>query len=75
MLASVLLTGAGRRVPAVPDPGKGVITLTTVRRSTGMAMTQALAVHADVVCHVEVDNTECSAIARARQIAKAVVRH
>jgi chloramphenicol 3-O-phosphotransferase len=40
-----------------------------------MAMTQALAVHADVVYHVEVDNTECSAIACARQIAKAFMRH
>jgi len=44
-------------------------------RVRGMAMTQATAVHAGVVYDVEVDTTDCSASACARQIAKAVARH
>jgi chloramphenicol 3-O phosphotransferase len=41
-------------------------------RVRGMAMTQAVAVHAGVVYDVEVDTTACPAIACARQIAEAV---
>jgi chloramphenicol 3-O phosphotransferase len=44
-------------------------------RVTGMALTQALAVHAGVVYDVEVDTTDCSAIACARRIAEAVACH
>ncbi len=40
-------------------------------RVRGMAMTQAVAVHAGVVYDVEVDTTDCSAIACARRIAEA----
>jgi chloramphenicol 3-O phosphotransferase len=43
-------------------------------RVPGMAMTQAVAVHAGVVYGVEVDTTDCSAIACARRIAEAVTR-
>jgi chloramphenicol 3-O phosphotransferase len=43
-------------------------------RVRGMAMAQAVAVHAGVVYDVEVDTTDCSAIACARQIAEAVAR-
>jgi chloramphenicol 3-O phosphotransferase len=41
-------------------------------RVRGMAMRQAVAVHAGVVYDVEVDTTNCSAIACARRIAEAV---
>jgi len=41
-------------------------------RVRGMAITQAVAVHAGVVYEVEVDSTDCSAIACARRIAEAV---
>ena len=44
-------------------------------RIPGMAVSQAVAVHAGVVYDVEVDTTDCPAIACARQIADAVVRH
>jgi len=44
-------------------------------RVAGMAMIQALAVHAGVAYNVEVDTRDCSAIACARQIADAVARH
>jgi chloramphenicol 3-O phosphotransferase len=44
-------------------------------RVRGMAMAQALAVHAGVVYDVEVDTTHCPAIACARRITEAVVRH
>jgi chloramphenicol 3-O-phosphotransferase len=40
-----------------------------------MAMTQAVAVHAGVVYDVEVDTTDCSAIACAHRIGEAVARH
>ena len=41
-------------------------------RVRGMAISQAVAVHAGVVYDVEVDTTDCSAIACARRIAEAV---
>jgi len=41
-------------------------------RVPGMAMTQATAVHAGVVYDVEVDTTDCSAMACARRISEAV---
>jgi chloramphenicol 3-O phosphotransferase len=41
-------------------------------RIPGMATSQAIAVHAGVVYDVEVDTTNCSASACARQIAEAV---
>jgi chloramphenicol 3-O phosphotransferase len=44
-------------------------------RIRGMAMSQALAVHAGVVYDVEVDTTDRSAIACARTIAEAVACH
>ena len=44
-------------------------------RIQGMAMTQAVAVHAGVVYDVEVDTTHCSAIACARRIGEAVACH
>lgn len=44
-------------------------------RVRGMAMTQAVAVHAGVGYDVEVDTTHCSAITCARKIAQAVVGH
>jgi chloramphenicol 3-O phosphotransferase len=44
-------------------------------RIPGMAMTQAAAVHAGVVYDVEVDTTDCSAVACARRIADAVASH
>lgn len=43
-------------------------------RVRGMAMAQAVAVHAGVVYDVEVDTTICSAIACARRIAEAALR-
>jgi chloramphenicol 3-O phosphotransferase len=43
-------------------------------RVRGMAMAQAVAVHAGVVYDVEVDTTDCPAIACARRIAEAVAR-
>src|SRR6185437_13990587 len=43
-------------------------------RVRGMAMSQAVAVHTGVVYDVGVDTTECSAVACARLIAKAVER-
>ena len=44
-------------------------------RVRGMAMAQAVAVHAGVVYNVEVDTTGCSAIACARRIAEAAAWH
>jgi chloramphenicol 3-O phosphotransferase len=44
-------------------------------RVPGMAITQAVAVHAGVVYDVEVDTTECSPIACARRIAEAALCH
>jgi len=44
-------------------------------RVRGMAMSQAIAVHAGVAYDVEVDTTNCSANACARRIAEAVARH
>jgi len=41
-------------------------------RVRGMAMTQAVAVHAGVVYDVEVDTTDCPALTCARRIAKPV---
>ena len=43
-------------------------------RVRGMAMSQAVAVHAGVVYDVEVDTTDCPAVACARPIAEAVAR-
>jgi len=43
-------------------------------RVPGMAMAQAVAVHAGVVYDVDVDSTDCSALACARQIAEAVAK-
>ncbi|HXJ26310.1 MAG TPA: hypothetical protein VNH17_11440 [Streptosporangiaceae bacterium] len=43
-------------------------------RVPGMAMSQALAVHEGVAYDVEVDTTGTSALACARQIARAVTR-
>ena len=43
-------------------------------RVRGMAMSQAVAVHAGVVYDVEVDTTDCPAVACARRIAEAVAR-
>jgi len=45
---------------------------TRTDRIRGMAMAQALAVHAGVVYDVEVDTTDCSAITCARRVAEAV---
>jgi chloramphenicol 3-O phosphotransferase len=44
-------------------------------RVRGMAVSQAVAVHAGVVYDVEVDTTNCSATACARRIAEAVACH
>jgi chloramphenicol 3-O phosphotransferase len=44
-------------------------------RVRGMAVSQAVAVHAGVAYDVEVDTTDSSAIACARRIAQAVARH
>jgi chloramphenicol 3-O phosphotransferase len=44
-------------------------------RVRGMAMHQAVAVHAGVVYDVEVDTTDCSAAACARRIAEAAASH
>ena len=44
-------------------------------RVRGMAMTQAVTVHSGVVYDVEVDTTDCSAVACARRIADAVACH
>ncbi len=44
-------------------------------RVRGMAMSQAVAVHAGVVYDVEVDTTECPALACARRIAEAAAGH
>jgi chloramphenicol 3-O phosphotransferase len=44
-------------------------------RVRGMATSQAVAVHAGVVYDVEVDTTDCSAVACARRIAEAMAYH